>query len=98
MNKKNLLFIIIGLVVAVALAIFISPFASSDPDGLEKVAEDKGFIDKAQETWTSAPLPDYTVPGIGNESLSTALAGTIGTLAVFGVGLGVAFVLKKRAV
>lgn len=98
MNKKNLLFVVIGLFVAVVLAIFISPFASSSPDGLERVAEDKGFIDKAQDTWTNAPLPDYTVPGISNEGLSTALAGAIGTVLVFGVGLGVAFVLKKRAV
>jgi cobalt/nickel transport protein len=81
---------------AIILALVISPFASSSPDGLEKVAEDKGFIDKAQDTWTKAPLPDYTVPGIKNEGLSTGLAGVIGVVAVFGVGLGVAFILRKK--
>jgi cobalt/nickel transport protein len=97
MNKKNIWFFAIGLAVAVALAIFISPFASPRPDGLEKVAQEKGFEDKAQETWTKAPLPDYNVPGIDNEGLSTAIAGAIGTVVVFGVGLVIAFVLKKRA-
>ncbi|HOO97553.1 MAG TPA: PDGLE domain-containing protein [Caldisericia bacterium] len=96
MKNKNFWFFTAGLILAIVLAVFISPFASPHPDGLERVAEDKGFIDMAQETWESAPLPDYTVPGIENEGVSTATAGAIGTLSVFGVGLLVAFVLKKR--
>ena len=94
--KKNLWFIVGGLVLAIILALVISPFASSSPDGLERIAEDKGFLDKAQDTWPNAPLPDYTVPGVINEGLSTGLAGVIGVVAVFGVGLGVAFILRNK--
>ena len=36
--------VIAGLLIAFVLAIVLSPFASSSPDGLEKVGEDKGFI------------------------------------------------------
>jgi cobalt/nickel transport protein len=94
--KKSFWFIFGGLALAIILAMVISPFASSSPDGLERVAEDKGFLDKAQDTWPNAPLPDYTVPGIENEGLSTGLAGVIGVVAVFGLGLGVAFVLRNK--
>ncbi len=78
----------VGLVIAIALAI-LSPLASSHPDGLEWVAEQKGFLDVAK-----APLyniiPDYVMPGISNEALATIVAGIIGVLIVFGVALGVA--------
>lgn len=87
-----------GLFLALALAAFVSPHASSAPDGLERVAEDKGFIDKAEgaEVWRHAPAPDYTVPGVKDEGVSTALAGVLGTLAVFGAAIGVALLLRKR--
>src|SRR5262245_59889683 len=74
---------VVGLAIAAAVVIVLAPLASSDPDGLERVAEDHGFLGNAQ----AAPytiLPDYTVPGIdGNES--TILAGLIGVLIVFGL-------------
>lgn len=79
---------IIGLVIAVALAI-LSPLASSHPDGLEWVAEQKGFLNVANEPLYQI-IPDYIMPGIGNEAVATIIAGIIGTLIVFGVALGVA--------
>lgn len=77
---------------AIALAVvLISPFASADPDGLERVAIDMGFIDIAAD----APyqiIPDYTIPFLGETALSTILAGAIGVavvaLVVFLVGRG----------
>ncbi|MBC7292907.1 MAG: energy-coupling factor ABC transporter permease, partial [Thermoleophilia bacterium] len=65
-----------ALAVAVALAVFVSPFASSSPDGLERVAADKGFESAAAEkpVWSFAPLSDYQIPGIDNEKLATAIA------------------------
>ncbi len=42
-RKALWLFVVGGLLVALALAFFVSPYASSSPDGLNKVAEDKGF-------------------------------------------------------
>ncbi len=86
---------IVFLLVALALAV-ISPIASAWPDGLERVADDLGFIEKAQD----APyelLPDYTFPGIGNEALSTIVAGVVGTLIVFMVMWGVAAMVRRRA-
>ncbi|NPV59413.1 MAG: hypothetical protein HPY75_07095 [Actinobacteria bacterium] len=67
-----MVFTLAGLALAVALALIISPWASSSPDGLEKVAEDKGFLEKAEETepaWESAPIPDYAMPGLTKEAV-----------------------------
>jgi cobalt/nickel transport system permease protein len=80
--------IAIGLVIALAVA-FSSPLASSSPDGLERVAEDQAFTEKAQ-TAPYTILPDYTIPGISDEALTTIAAGVIGVLVVAGVGYGVA--------
>jgi len=94
MSKKDILF---GLLVALFLALVVSPFASPWLDGLEKVAEDKGFLEKGevQPVFTS-PVPDYAWPGVKNEKLATSLAGIIGTLAVFGAGYGIATMLRKK--
>ena len=62
---------------------------------LEKVAEDKKFLSKGQEKW-KAPLPDYTLPGIKHEGLSTSAAGVIGTLITFFTAIIIAFLLKKK--
>ena len=102
MSKKNLWFALAGLALSLALAFFISPFASSSPDGLEKVAGDKGFLAKAEETepsWKASPMPDYTMPGVENEAISTGLAGIIGTVSVFVVGFVLAYLvtLRKKA-
>lgn len=78
----------LGLVLAVALAVFVAPFASSSPDGLERVAIDHNFTDKAQETsWKLALAPDYVMPGASSEGSATALSGLVGTLLVFAVAV-----------
>lgn len=77
---------IIGGVVVSLLVVLLAPLASAYPDGLERVAEDLGFM----ETAVSSPyelLPDYTFPFIGSESLSTLLAGLVGVLIVAGLVL-----------
>ena len=88
-----------GLVVALAIAVFASPFASGSPDGLEKVAEDRGFIESAEgkEVWQGSPLPDYTIPHVRSESLSTGLAGLLGTAGVFTIGFVAIRLLGKRS-
>lgn len=61
--------------------VFLSPFASSHPDGLERVAEDLGFLQAGQ----AAPyniVPDYTLPFLGQTALSTILAGALGAITV----------------
>ncbi|MCU0784122.1 MAG: energy-coupling factor ABC transporter permease, partial [Verrucomicrobia bacterium] len=52
-----------GLLVALGLAVFVAPFASSSPDGLEFVAETLGFGQKAAHPVLSAPVTDYQMPG-----------------------------------
>jgi hypothetical protein len=87
-HRNLVLFIVGGLIVVLGLAFFVSPYASSSPDGLEKVSVDKGFADSAKESATAgSPLADYGVKGVENESLSTGLAGIIGVAITFGVGL-----------
>lgn len=83
-----------ALILALFLAI-LSPLASSSPDGLERVAEDKGFIERALEPVFNV-IPDYMVPGIASETVATILAGVIGTLLLFGVGYGLARLLKAK--
>jgi hypothetical protein len=85
---------VIGLSVALLLAI-ISPIASASPDGLERVAEDHEFSGKAAASSFSV-IPDYALPGIENEAVATILAGILGTLILFGMGFGIASLLKKR--
>ncbi|HEX78877.1 MAG TPA: hypothetical protein G4O19_01845 [Dehalococcoidia bacterium] len=90
-NKKWWL---IALVFCLLLAT-ISPLASSSPDGLEKVAEDKGFIGAAGD----APfeiIADYVFPGIENEAVATILAGWIGTLLLFGIAYVIAWLVRSR--
>ncbi len=73
----------------------LAPLASSSPDGLERVAEDKGFIDMAQ----AAPfqvIADYVFPGIQNETLATILAGLTGTLILFAFVYLLSWVLVYR--
>ncbi len=85
---------LISLLVCLAVAC-LSPLASSSPDGLERVAEDKGFIGLAGEAPFQV-IADYVFPGIENEVLATMLAGLIGTLVLFGVAYGLAWLLKSR--
>jgi PDGLE domain len=92
-------FVALALALAVGLATAVSPFASPNPDGLEKVAEQKAFLDegKLAGIQEDSPIPDYAFPGIENERVATGLAGFVGTLAVFTIGFGLALLLRRRA-
>jgi ABC-type spermidine/putrescine transport system permease subunit I len=85
---------LIALFVALLLAV-ASPLASSYPDGLERVAEDHGFIDRAAEPFYHI-IPDYVFPGIPDEALATIVAGVVGTLLLFALGYGLASWLKTQ--
>lgn len=83
------------LIAALLVAVLLSPLASSNPTGLERVATDLGFIEKGEVgTLIKSPLADYIFPGVTNESAATALAGLTGTLAAFGAMYGLARLLK----
>ncbi len=87
--------VVAGLVIALVVAAF-SFAASPDPDGLERVAEDTGFLDKALEPVYNL-FPDYTLPFIADPLISGILAVMLGTLIVFGVAWAVARVQGRRA-
>ena len=84
-------------VLAVGLAAGLSPYASAEPDGLERVAEDKGFVEQGRpaKIQEHAPIPDYAVPGVHDARLATGLAGFAGTLVVFAIGFGAAWTLRR---
>jgi cobalt/nickel transport system permease protein len=85
---------IAGLFFALLLAV-ASPLASSHPDGLEWVAEQQGFLLKAQNPIYKI-IPDYLFPGITNTATATIIAGVFGTLIVFVVALGVAYARRHK--
>ncbi len=77
MRRKD---IIAGIIIIVALSALFIPFASESPDGLEKVASDKGFFSSAAETGSprSRPLSRITGSpgwGIKPRALSRVLPG-----------------------
>jgi len=72
--------ILTGVLITLGV-VLLSPFASASPDGLERVAEDLGFINIAQ-TAPYEVIPDYTIPFLGETSTSTIIAGVIGVLVV----------------
>ena len=87
-RKSLLLFVVGGLIVVIGLAFFVSPVASSSPDGLEKVSIDQGFADTAEEhALADGPLAGYGVEGVDDEGLSTGLSGVIGVAITFGAGM-----------
>ena len=90
------LFVLAALAVALVLAGLVSPFASPEPDGLERVAADQGFAEKGEGTpaW-NAPLPDYTLGGREGK-WPKAVAGLLGTAVVFGAAYGLSRFLARR--
>lgn len=91
-------FVLGGLLVAIAIAVFLSPIASSDPDGLERVSVDEGFDDKAEDhALDDAPLADYGVRGVREGRLGTAVSGLVGVLLTFGIGALLFGLVRRRS-
>jgi cobalt/nickel transport protein len=89
--------VIIGLTISAALILLIAPFASSWPDGLERVAINLGFIEKGEGLPVlRSPMPDYMLNFIENERLSTILAGLIGVIVMFLIVYIIGLTLKRR--
>ncbi len=86
-----------GLVTALVLAGFVSFYASANPDGLEKVAADKGFDEKAEEhAAAGSPLADYSVKDVDDARLSGGLAGVIGVGVTVVAGTGIFWAVRRR--
>jgi cobalt/nickel transport protein len=97
---RNRAFVFTGVGIALLIAIFLSPFASSDPDGLDRAAQDHGFDQTAVESHFSHKLPfyglfdEYALRGVP-ETIATPLAGLAGTLVTFGLAWGAGKLLVK---
>ena len=85
---------VVGLAIAALIVVVLAPLASADPDGLERVAGDHGFLQSARDALYSI-IPDYTVPVVDG-NLSTILAGLIGIVIVFGLMVLVGRLLARR--
>lgn len=101
-SSRNRAFILTGLGVALLVAVFLSPFASRNPDGLDRVSQDQGFHTKATETPPAHKLPfynvfnEYALRGVP-DSVATPLAGLIGTLVTFGLAWSAGKLLIKHS-
>jgi cobalt/nickel transport system permease protein len=88
-------FILYGVLIAIGVALFVSPFASTAPDGLDKTAEALGFAD-GSKALLHPPMSEYQIKGISFASLSTSIAGLIGTVVALGLGWVLARLLVPK--
>lgn len=95
MKTGTLIILILGI--SLLLGGWVSNYASSNPDGLEWVAGEQGFLEagEVEPAYNAAPMPDYDSPHMPS-SLSTLISGAGGTLLVFGLGLGFGRIIQKR--
>ncbi|MGK7954288.1 MAG: PDGLE domain-containing protein [Crocosphaera sp.] len=102
-TEGNRSFILTGIGIALIVAVFISPFASSNPDGLDRVSQDLEFEEKAIEDAPAQKLPfyaifeEYGLRGVP-DALATPLAGLAGTMVTFGLAWGTGKLLVRPAV
>ncbi len=100
-QQRNRAFVVTGLGIALLIAIFLSPFASKDPDGLDRVSEDLKFGEKELQDKPAYKLPfyaifdEYAVRGVP-EQIATPLAGLAGTLVTFGLAWGAGKLLVRK--
>ena len=94
--KDNRKLFLIGLAVALLVAVVFAQFASSSPDGLEYVAEEQGFAETATEhDLADSPLAEYGEGLTENSGLNTAVAGLVGTLATLAFGYGIFWFARR---
>jgi cobalt/nickel transport system permease protein len=97
MTKRTRGVVLAGLLVALLLAGFGSYYASSEPDGLARVAIDKG-LDRGEQDHGlgGSPLAGYSLKGVDDERLSGGLAGIAGVALTFLFGGAIAVALRRR--
>lgn len=70
-----------GLALAAIVVVVAAFVASGDPDGLERVAEDIGFLGAGEDSPFTL-IADYVFPGVDGP-MATVLAGLFGVAVVF---------------
>jgi hypothetical protein len=100
LKRGYLVLLMAGIGIALVIALF-SPLASSKPDGLERVAEDKAFVDKGNDAPYKV-IADYAFPWVGNEDAATILGGVVGVVVVvafvLALGVGLRAVSRRTAI
>lgn len=95
-NKGVWFLIFIGLVISLIIAGVVSFYADSNPDGLERVAEDQGFLETAADSANAEIFAsDYGIAGVEDERLSVGLAGVLGIVIMIVVGFGLFWFLGR---
>lgn len=85
--------VVVGVVISLVV-VLLSPLASASPDGLNRVAENLGFINSAQSS--SGPWAGYSIPFFADASLSKIMAGIIGALVVLALAFVAGRTLQKK--
>ena len=95
MSRRTL--VVVGLLVSLVLAGAVSYFASSSPDGLNKVANETGFDKKAEaHQLEESPFGGYATKGVDDGFLSGGLAGIAGVGVTFLLVGGVVWAVRRR--
>ncbi len=95
MSTKKI--VLIGLAISIIIASMLSFYASANPDGLEFVAEQVGFLNTAKDSAVAgSPLADYALTGLENERFSVGIAGIVGVILTAIISFGLFTFLKKR--
>jgi cobalt/nickel transport system permease protein len=90
-------FLVGAALVTLVTAVGVSQLAVEFPDGLERVAEDQGFAEVADDHALGSSLfADYATSGIANDRVGLALAGTAGILLSLALGSGILLLARDR--
>jgi len=100
MDERTKQLLIGGLVIAISIAVLSAFIASTDPDGLEKAMEDmlpESLLHEIEDSHlVESPMPDYVIPSIGENSISTSISIIFGVILVFILAFGLGYLLKRK--
>jgi cobalt/nickel transport protein len=95
--SRNTVLAIVAIVIIAITGVVLSQFASSEPDGLEYVAQQQGFEDDATDhAMGDAPLADYGANLSNDSVLATAAAGAIGLTVTLALAVGIFWIVRDR--
>ena len=95
MSPKDKKLVLAGLAICIIIAVMAPFIASSNPDGLEKTAEDVAVTEESGSY--EAPMPDYTMPFLGEDNpYGGIIALVVGVLITLGLGYIAAIFLRRR--